>query len=149
MVAFFITTTTITINNQRLWFKIRSVPGTTISANLQGSMILMLSFQEHAKLIPLNTGYENLKTHFPVVTFWVRNFQSKLHSSVWKKNLFIKKNLFHMQSTILYSLGFAFNLVLFFVITIIKTYIENIATERHPCNRKVFLVIKLPQNEIF
>lgn len=54
-----------------------------------------------------------------------------------------------MQSTILYSLGFAFNLVLFFVITIIKTYIENIATERHPCNRKVFLVIKLPQNEIF
>lgn len=66
-----------------------------------------------------------------------------------KKNLFIKKNLFHMQSTILYSLGFAFNLVLFFVITIIKTYIENIATERHPCNRKVFLVIKLPQNEIF
>lgn len=43
-----------------------------------------------------------------------------------------------------YSLGFEFNLVLFSVITIIKAYIENVTTERHSCNRKVFLVIKLP-----
>lgn len=43
-----------------------------------------------------------------------------------------------------YSFGFEFNLVLFSIITIIKTYIENVTTERNPCNRKVFLVIKLP-----
>lgn len=77
MVAFFTTTiaTTTTVMiiffiiNQRLGFKIRSVPGTTKSENLQASTILMLSFQEHAKLIPFSTGYDNLRPHFPVVTY--------------------------------------------------------------------------------
>lgn len=68
MVAFFTTTIIIIItiiNNQRLGFQIRSVPGTIVSANLQGSTILKLSLQEHAKLIPLKAGDENLKSNFP------------------------------------------------------------------------------------
>lgn len=51
---------------QGLALKIRSVAGTITSANFQGSMILMLCFQEHANLIPLNKGYDNLKSKFPV-----------------------------------------------------------------------------------
>lgn len=108
-------------------------------------MILMLSFQEHAKLIPVNTGYDNLKTPFPVVTY----SESEIFSLNYlvqhgKKICLLKKKSFSCAMHYFCSLGFEFNLVLFSVISTIKTYTENITTERHHCNRKVFLVIKLP-----
>lgn len=64
-----------------------------------------------------------------------------------EKILFIIiKKIFLTGNTVyyFYSLSFESDLVLFSVISTIKTYTENGTMERYPCNRKVFLVIKLP-----
>lgn len=74
------------------------VPATDliIQANFQGSMTLMLCFQEHANLIPLNKGYANLKSKFPVVihSLSLKFFKTKLHSSVWEKKSSLYSKIF-------------------------------------------------------
>lgn len=86
---------------QELALKKRSAPGIIVSANFQGSMILMLCSQEHANLIPLNRGYDNFKSMFPVIQSEI--FRLNYTVQCGKKVYLLIENLLHMQCISLLS----------------------------------------------
>lgn len=119
------------------------VPATDliIQANFQGSMTLMLCFQEHANLIPLNKGYANLKSKFPVVIHSLSLKFLRLNYTVQygKKSLaFIQKSSSHAMYYF-YSLGFEFSFVF------CHNYCYKLCTKYH-CHRKVFFSNKAVLN---